>query len=214
MYEAFVARLRDTEGRKIQAVLYNSASSDYEGIISVKNSASMVAWVAGATAGAAVNQSLTYTKYSGDIPINPIYTNSQIITALNAGEFVFTKNASGDVIVEQDINTFVSFTVDKSKTFRKNRPIRALDSIAVDAKKIYENFYIGKVDNNADGRNLLKNEIITYMNTLQGINAVKNFDAETDIVIAEGEDSDAVLMGIFAQPVDAIEKVYVTVNVG
>jgi len=214
LYEAFVARLRDTEGRKIQAVLYNSASSDYEGIISVKNSASMVAWVAGATAGAAVNQSLTYTKYSGDIPINPIYTNSQIITALNAGEFVFTKNASGDVIVEQDINTFVSFTVDKSKTFRKNRPIRVLDSIAVDAKKIYENFYIGKVDNNADGRNLLKNEIITYMNTLQGINAVKNFDAETDIVIAEGEDSDAVLMGIFAQPVDAIEKVYVTVNVG
>jgi len=213
LYEVFVSRLRDDEGRKIQAVLFNSASSDYEGIISVKNDASIVPWVVGATAGAGVNESLTYTKYSGDIPINPTYTNSQIIAALNAGEFVFTKNGSGDVIVEQDINTFLSFTTDKGKVFRKNRPIRVLDSIAVDAKKIYENFYIGKVDNNADGRNLLKNEIITYMNTLQGLNAIQNFDAQTDIEIVEGMESDAVLMGIYAQPVDAIEKVYVTVNV-
>ena len=213
VYKAFVARLRDDEGRKIQTVLFNSASSDYEGVISVKNSASMVPWVIGATAGAGVNESLTYTKYNGDVPINPTYTNSQIIAALLAGEFVFTKNGSGDVIIEQDINTFVSFTADKSKVFRKNRPIRVLDSIATDAKKIYENFYIGKVDNTADGRNLLRNEIITYMNTLQGLNAIQNFDAQTDIVISEGVESDAVVMGVYAQPVDAIEKIYVTVNV-
>jgi hypothetical protein len=213
LYEAFVARLRDDEGRKIQAVLFNRTTSDTEGIIPVKNSATMVAWTVGATAGAGVNESLTYKKYNGEVPINPTYTNSQIIAALNAGEFIFTKNGSGDVIVEQDINSFVSFTTEKGKAFRKNRVIRVLDAIAVDVKKIYENFYIGKVDNNADGRNLLKNEIISYMNTLQGLNAVQNFDAQTDIEVLEGDDSDSVVINLYAQPVDAIEKIYVTVNV-
>ncbi|KNY26324.1 phage tail sheath family protein [Pseudobacteroides cellulosolvens] len=213
VYKAFVARLRDTEGRKIQAVLYNYASANYEGIISIKNDAKLVAWTAGAVAGANVNQSLTYRKYDGDVPVNPTYTNSQIITALNAGEFVFTKNASGEVIVEQDINTFVSFTSEKGKEFRKNKVIRTLDAIAVDAKKIYENFYIGKVNNDANGRNLLKNELITYMKTLQSLNGIQNFDAKTDIEVLAGEESDAVVINLYAQPVDAVEKIYVIVNI-
>jgi hypothetical protein len=213
LFEAFVTRLRDSEGRKIQAVLFNSASSDYEGIISVKNEVTLVAWVTGATAGANVNESLTYKLYNGDVPVNPVYTNSQIITALEAGEFVFTKNSSGKVIVEQDINTFLTFTADKGKDFRKNRAIRVLDAIAGDAKKIYESYYIGKVNNNADGRNLLKNELISYMNTLQGINAVQNFNAQTDIEVLAGNESDSVVLNLYAQPVDAIEKIYITVNV-
>lgn len=213
LFEVFVARLRDEEGRKIQAVLYNSADSDYEGIISVKNDVKLVAWAVGATAGANVNESLTYTKYNGDVVVNPTYTNSQIITALENGEFVFSKNSNGEIIVEQDINTFVSFTVDKGKAFRKNRVIRVLDAIAVDAKKIYETYYIGKVSNNADGRNLLKNEFISYINSLLALNAVQNFDSQTDIEVLEGSDTDAVVINIYAQPVDSIEKIYVTVNV-
>lgn len=213
LYKAFVTRLREDEGRKIQAVLYNYASADYEGIISVKNDVKLVAWVVGATAGANINESLTYKLYNGDVPVNPTYTNSQIITTLESGEFIFTKNSIGKVIVEQDINTFISFTPEKGKEFRKNRVIRVLDAIAGDAKKIYEKYYVGKVDNNADGRNLLKNELITYMGTLQGINAVQNFDAQTDIEILQGVESDAVVLNMYAQPVDSIEKIYITVNV-
>jgi hypothetical protein len=213
LFKIFVTRLRDEEGRKIQAVLYNSANSDYEGIISVKNDTKLVAWTIGATAGANVNESLTYTKYNGDVVVNPTYTNSQIITALENGEFIFSKNSNGEIIVEQDINTFISFTADKSKAFKKNRVIRVLDAIAVDAKKIYETYYIGKVSNNADGRNLLKNELISYINTLLGLNAVQNFDSQTDIEVLEGIDTDAVVINMYAQPVDSIEKIYVTVNV-
>lgn len=223
LYTAFVRRLREDEGKKVQAVVPNYPAADYEGVISVKNgvvlsdgttltAAQAVAWVAGATAGATVSQALTYTAYDDAVDVSPRYTNSQIEAALLSGEFVFTPS-NGRAIVEQDINTLHSFTPEKGKQFRKNRVLRVLDGIANDLKRIFESFYLGKVDNNADGRNLLKSEAIAYMNTLQAINAIQNFDAQSDVTIVAGNESDAVYAEIGAQPVDSIEKTYLKVRV-
>lgn len=223
LYTAFVRRLREDEGKKVQAVVTNYPAADYEGVISVKNgvvlsdgttitAAQAVAWVAGATAGATVSQALTYAAYDDAVDVSPRYTNSQIEAALLAGEFVFTPS-NGRAIVEQDINTLHSFTADKGRQFRKNRVLRVLDGIANDLKSTFEAFYLGKVDNNADGRNLLKSEIISYLNTLQAINAIQNFDAQTDVTIVAGNESDAVYAEIGAQPVDSIEKIYMKVRV-
>ena len=74
LYTAFVKRLREQEGKKVQAVLSDYSAADYEGVISVKNGVVLtngtvvdkvkaVAWVTGATAAAAVNESLTYAAY-------------------------------------------------------------------------------------------------------------------------------------------------------
>lgn len=223
LYTAFVRRLRDNEGKKVQAVVANYPAADYEGVISVKNgvvlsdgttltAAQAVAWVAGATAGSTVSQALTYVAYDDAVDVSPRYTNSQIEAALLSGEFVFTPS-NGRAIVEQDINTLHSFTPEKGKQFRKNRVLRVLDGIANDLKRIFESFYLGKVDNNADGRNLLKSEAIAYMNTLQAINAIQNFDAQSDVTIVAGNESDAVYAEIGAQPVDSIEKTYLKVRV-
>ncbi|GIO42474.1 phage tail sheath family protein [Paenibacillus apis] len=223
LYTAFVRRLREDEGKKVQAVVTNYPVADYEGVISVKNgvvlsdgttitAAQAVAWVAGVTAGATVSQALTYTAYDDAVDVSPRYTNSQIEAALLAGEFVFTPS-NGRAIVEQDINTLQSFTADKGRQFRKNRVLRVLDGIANDLKATFENYYLGKVDNNADGRNLLKSEAISYMNTLQAINAVQNFDAQTDVIFVAGNESDAVYAEIGAQPVDSVEKIYMKVRV-
>lgn len=223
VYTAFVKRLREDEGKKVQAVVPNYPIADYEGVISVKNgvvlsdgtiltNAQAVAWVAGATAAANVNQALTYSAYDDAVDVAPRYTNTQIIAALDAGEFVFTAS-DGRAIVEQDINTLHSFTVKKGKEFRKNRVIRVLDGIANDLKTIFEKFYIGKVDNNADGRNLLRSEAISYFTTLQNINALQNFDAQNDILFIQGVESDAVYAESFVQPVDSIEKIYFRLKV-
>jgi hypothetical protein len=70
VFVSFCRRLRDDEGKKIQVVMENYPAADYEGVISVKNgvvladgttltAAQAVAWVAGATAGSAANQSMT-----------------------------------------------------------------------------------------------------------------------------------------------------------
>lgn len=219
----FVRRLREDEGKKIQIVLENYPSADYEGVISVKNGVVLsdgttisavqaTAWVAGATAGAAVNESLTYAAYDGAVDVGTRYTNAQIIAALQAGEFLFTPN-NGSAVVEQDINTLTTFTPSRTKPYSKNRVIRILDGIANDFLNTFSAFYIGKVSNNATGRNLLKSECINYLERLQSIEAIQNFSSQTDITVAAGEDVDAVLITAYVQPVDSIEKIYVTVTV-
>ncbi|AIQ45619.1 phage-like element PBSX protein XkdK [Paenibacillus sp. FSL R7-0273] len=223
VYAAFIRRLRDAEGKKVQAVLENYPTADNEGVLSVRNgvvlsdgttltAAQATAWVAGATAGAEMNESLTYAAYDDAVDVAPRYTNSQIEAALSAGEFIFTPSG-GRAVVEQDINTFLSYTPAKNKSFHKNRVIRVLDGIANDLKRIFEASYIGKVSNNVDGRALFRKEIVVYLDALQGIDAIQNFDAQTDITVLPGTDSDAIYVEANIQPVDSIEKVYMKVQV-
>lgn len=223
VYVAFAKRLREDEGRKIQLAVENYPSADYEGVISVKNgvilsdgttltAAQATAWAAAATAGAEMNESLTYQAYDDAVDVGTRYTNSQIEAALLAGEFVFTLS-NGRPVVEQDINTLTSFTPTKPKSFSKNRVIRVLDGIANDFKRIFSLYYIGKVNNNADGRALFWNECVTYLNTLQGIAAIQNFNAQTDVIVLPGDDVDSVYSEVNIQPVDSIEKIYMKVKV-
>ncbi|MCT4686083.1 phage tail sheath family protein [Vallitalea sp.] len=219
---AFIKRLRNDEGKKVQAVLADYHSADFEGIISVKNGVKLddgsvidkvkaTAWVAGVTAGAAINESNTYKVYEGAIDVDTKYTNTQIVSALNDGEIVFIDN-NGKIVIEQDINTLKTLAADKGSQFRKNRVIRCLDAIANDIKSIFSDYYIGKINNDADGRNLLKAEIIKYLESLQGIGAIQNFDAGSDITISAGIDIDAIIVNVKAQPVDSMEKLYMTVE--
>ncbi|MGG1634999.1 phage tail sheath family protein [Paenibacillus sp. NRS-1760] len=223
VYAAFARRLREEEGRKIQVVLANYPSADSEGVISVKNGVKLLdgtvldaqkatVWVAAATAGAPMNKSLTYEAYEEAADADIRYTNSQTVEALQAGEFLFTVSG-GRVIIEQDINTFTGYSPEKGKAFSKNRVIRVLDGIANDFKHIFESFYIGKVDNNADGRSLFRNECLKYLNNLQSLNAIQNFDAQADLSVAAGVDTDSIIIEAHIQPVDSIEKVYMKVTV-
>lgn len=223
LYAAFVKRLRETEGDKVQLVVENYPEADYEGVVSVKNgvvladgttltAAQATAWMAGATAGAAVNQSLTYQPYDGAVDASPRLTNSQIEEALRAGEIVFTRN-NGRIVVEQDINTLTTFTLTKGREFSKNRVLRVLDGISNDFKRTFELSFIGKVGNDADGRNLLRNECNKYLESLQNLNAIQNFDAQTDVSIQAGSNTDIVSVEVDIQPVDAIEKIYMKVEV-
>lgn len=217
----FVRRLRESEGKKVQVVLENYPEADYEGVISVKNgvilkdgeitSDEAVAFVAGATAGANVNESLTYSAYDGAIDVDKRYANKEIEKALKNGEIIFTINNS-KVVIEQDINTLKTFTDIKNNEFRKNRVLRVLDGMANDIKRLWETSYIGKVSNNEDGRNLFKKDIIKYLETLQGISAVENVTPE-DVEASQGEDKDVVIANVGVQPVDAMEKLYMDVEV-
>ena len=49
---------------------------------------------------------------------------------------------------------------------------------------------------------------------LQNIAAIQNFDSSTDIQIYAGEAIDAVVADLAIQPVDSMEKLYMTVMVG
>ena len=66
LFAAFTQRLRDSLGIKFQCVLYQYATANYEGVVSVENNADAVYWTVGALAGCPVNKSVTNAKYDGE----------------------------------------------------------------------------------------------------------------------------------------------------
>lgn len=219
-----VKTLRDTLGRNVQCVVYNDNAADHEGVIATKGQGFNTAtdavtaglfplWVAGITAGAAVNQSNTCRVVKNAVSIiNPIADNL-ISDMLKLGWFVLSYLQDGTVVVEQDINTFVSFTEDKNYAFSKNRVIRTLDEISNFTTLTFNKSYAGKVSNTAIGRNTFKAQLISKMDTLAGMEAIENFAGASDISIDEGETIEAVVVTLGVQPVDSMEKLYMTVYV-
>lgn len=219
--KAWIDMMRNDEGKKIQAVMANFAADD-EAIINVTqgiklsdgtelNPAQCTAWVGGVTAGAAINQSNTGKKYIGAIDVVPRMTKTEMEEAITAGEFIFKVDTAQNVTALYDINSLTSVTVDKGKVFKKNRVIRTIDGINNDITEIFESNYVGKVNNNADGRSLLRATLIEYFNELQRMNAIQNFEPE-DVTVNAGTDNDAVVIDCYIQPVDSVEKIYITVN--
>lgn len=217
----FIRRMRDDEGKKVQVVLGNYEGADFEGVINLANGVKLngqnltaeqcTPWYAGAAAAAGVTSSLTYTAYQGATDAFPRLTNAETIENLQLGNVVFTEKR-GQAVVEQDINTLVTYDATKNQDFRKNRVLRVLDNIANNTKVTFEDNYIGKVNNDVEGRELFKADRIAYFDALVGLGAIEAFEAE-DITITAGEAKDAVVMTAAITPIDAMEKLYVTVEV-
>lgn len=221
--KSYVNRLCNDEGKKVQCVLSNYPSADSECVISVYpqvftdnaghvfTNEEMVCWVAGCTAGANVNESLTYASHPDAVEVNPTLTATQQIEALNAGQFVLFEEF-GAIKNLQDNNTFTTFAATKGKQFRKNRVIRTLFGICNDSYRIFSLYYIGNTDNDATGRGLLKAEILNLLYRYQGNRALQNV-VESDVVVSPGADSDSVLIELYIQPVDSIEKIYINITI-
>lgn len=219
----FIKLMREKRGKKVQAVVYNYEDADYEGIISVNQGYTtdidtvgvdlFPLYVASITAGANVNESNTARVITGATSIiNPI-AEEDIEDALKVGKFLLTYRQDGAVCVEKDINTLHSFTVDKNYAFSKNRVVRCLDEIGNTVALVFNRNYCGKVDNNDIGRNMYKTELISMMDQLVNLGAVQNFDGASDITVLPGTDVDSVVVDMTVQPVDSMEKLYMTVNV-
>lgn len=222
----FIKQQNEDYGRKCKLVVLNSNSdSDYvinviNGYVTTEETVSpeiFVAEVTGMDAGAPINKSLTYTVVADpEVAVSIInkVPEKDIEKALNAGKFILSKRDDGAIVIEKDINSLHTFTQKKNYAFSKNRVKRTLDEIANTAKLTWETTYAGKVDNNESGRGLYKADIVNYLNTLQNTyNAIENFDSAADIEVLPGNEVDAVILNLAVQPVDSMEKVYMTVKV-
>lgn len=211
LFVNFTKRMREEEGVKFVTVLYDYAEADHEGVISVGTASELVYWVAGATAGAEVNESLTNMVYDGEYDVDVKLKKSEYIKGIQAGQFLFYEE-DGKLRVLRDINSFTSFEATKNSDFSSNRVVRVLDSIANDVANIFSKYYLGKQSNNANGRNLLKAEILAYHEQLMKIEAIENFTAE-DLTVEKGVEKQDVVVFETVQPVDAMEKLYMKVEV-
>ena len=224
-FAAFAKRMRNQEGRYFQCVMADYPNADMPGVVSVCNgyilpdgteagANTAAAWYAGASAGAEVNQSLTFAAHPSAtgvlLPMSSLETEEAILR----GEVALVCRKAGVVQVEQDINTLTTLTSVMGTAFRKNRVLRTLDCLAKDTQDTFTQRFLGNANNDANGRNLLKGEIVALVNELVRIGAATNFDPQGDITVEKGATGDAVVISIAVQPVDAVEKIYMTITVG
>lgn len=220
---SFITEMREEEGKYVQAVVSNYPLVNNAGIINningvvlsdgtEVNAANFTAWVAGATAGADIIDSLTGKVVENAVSIVNSLTSAEIVDALGEGKFILSLNQNGDVKVEKDINSLHIFDDDTNYLFSKNRIIRELDYIGSSIEDIWETTYLGKVSNTEDGRTLFKSSIINYLSGLQNKGAIQDFD-KNSVVVEPGNDIDTVIASIAVKPVDSMEFLYMTVNV-
>lgn len=215
----YTKRLRDQVGVKFQTVVYRTNTTDHEGIISVENTISdagalasaLVYWTTGVQAGCAVNKSNTNKRYDGEFTVNTNYKQLELTAALLAGKFMFHRVGS-DVRVLEDINTFTSFTDEKSADFNSNQTIRVLDQIANDIAVLFNTKYLGEVPNDADGRISLWNDIVKHHQELQKLRAIEEFKPE-DVTIAKGDTKKSVVVNDVVTPTNAMAQLYMSVIV-
>lgn len=219
----FVERLRDEQGVKVQVVL-DEYNGDSEAVITSQqgyltsdggtiSKTQAVLTYAGMQAGASITESLTGAVVPDAVAvIGAPQTHDDIIDALNAGKFIISRRQDGAIVVEKDQNSLHTFTPSKGYIFSKNRPIRVLDQVGNDVKALFNKSYLGKLSNDENGRNIFKADIAAYMLELQRIGAIQNFDID-DIMIAQGTEADSIVVQLAVQPVDSMEKLYMTINV-
>ncbi|MGE5552828.1 MAG: phage tail sheath family protein [Betaproteobacteria bacterium] len=185
--KAWVERLRE-EGKGIIAVMGGSAAADadptqgnarsqtfnHEGVVNVITSAVMdgvtyssaqvAPFIAGLIAGQALSESITYATCPFT-DVSPRLTHSQVEAALLAGSLVLVHDGE-KVKVEQGVNTLSSLRQGQNDQWKKIRAIRVMDSINADLLKAASDNYIGKVNNNDDGKVALINACKQYMERL------------------------------------------------
>lgn len=218
LYASFNKRLRDEMGIKFQLVLHNHAA-DYMGVISVKNNvtdsgesaASLVYWVTGLEAGCAVNKSCQNRLYDGEFTVDTDFTQTELEQSIDAGEFVLHQ-VNSDVRVLDDINTMVTTSDTQGDVFKDNQTIRVIDQIANDIAVTFNTKYLGTVPNDEAGRLSLWSDIVKHHQELQDIRAIENF-SDSDVSVEAGNDKKSVAVYDAVQPVNAMGKLYMTVQV-
>ena len=219
LYVAYTQRMRDEIGKKFQLVVHSKAADNY-GVINVKNStsdanwnaASLVYWVTGMTAGCEVNASLHNRLYNGEFTVGVSYTQAQLETAIQSGEFTFHK-VGADVRVLEDINSMVTTTDTVGDVFKDNQTVRVIDQIANDIAVIFNTNYLGTVPNDQTGRASLWSDIVSHHKQLADVRAIEGFSAD-DVTVAEGENKHSVVVTDAITVVNTMLQLYMTVTVG
>lgn len=212
--------LREQAGKRVTFVTNNYNAADHESTVSIKNGVTLdggeilsaneaVYWFGAAFAAATVG-SLTYAKYPGAIEAEAM-ANDEIIKALQDGHIVYSFS-DDEVVVEQDINTFHSFTPTKNQDFRKGKIDRGMTILENNTRHIFRKYFIGKVNNNEDGRDLFKKQLMkTVLDPYVRLGVINSYLPE-DITVEQGDEKDAVLAVIGIKFIDAMEKLYMRVE--
>ena len=216
-YITAVKGWRDELGKKCQVVVYNQTTPNHEGVINVVSTVSnadvpahaLVAWVAGAEAGCAINESCTNMLYDGEYAVVTDKTQKQLEDCITHGQIAFHL-VYGDVRLLEDINSLTEVTVDKGEDFKSNQTIRVIDQIANDIAKLFNTKYLGRIPNNASGRVSLWADIVAHHKELEAMQAIEAFNSEL-LTVEAGANKKSVVVNDAITVINAMAQLYMTV---
>jgi hypothetical protein len=86
-----------------------------------------------------------------------------------------------------------------------------MDIIQNNVQHVFTSYFIGKVDNNVDGRNIFKQQIITnVLDPLEQRGAL-SYDV-SELEVEQGQEKDSVVAILPVTLADSMEKLYMTVK--
>lgn len=211
--------LRENVGKKCQVCLAG-LDADYEGVINVVNgytlsdraltAAQATAMAAGMTAGASYVQSNTYRQVDGATEVNGVMTHEEAVKAIKKGSFFFSTNEEGNVVVEYDINTLVTFNDGKDESYRKNRVIRVLDAFN---DSVAISFPPNKYNNTETDWNIMEGIGKSILKSYADEGAITNVDYDNDFKVdREASHGDQTYFIVGIKPVDSAEKLFFSVT--
>lgn len=219
MYEEYVKRRRDSDGVKLQLVMWDT-EADYEGIVSIKNEYidgdgfELVYWTAGVCAGLSAGQSAANMKYDGELDPKQMmvdYNSAELESLIEKGQFVL-HNVNDEIRVLEDINTLVTTTDIKGSVFKENQTVRICDQIANDIAALFTRKYMGRVPNDKAGRLSLWNDIVKLHEQLQDMRAIEDLN-EDDISVERGDSKKSVVVYEAINVVNGMGQLYMTVAI-
>ena len=153
------------------------------------------------------NDSVTHKVITGATKVVGALTNTEIIEALQSGCLVFSMSASGNVWIEQGINTLVTLSSDQDKGWKKIRRTKTRYEL-IDRINIATENIVGNVGNDDNGRD-------TFIAAAQGVvNAMiaenKLQEGTVSLNPAYTPEGDSAWFLIDVRDLDSIEHIYIS----
>lgn len=162
------------EKKMVKAVLPN-VEADSEGIINftangikvgeeIFTTAEYTPRIAGVLAGLEFTRSATYYVLE---EVDDIIEVADPDAAIDAGELILI-NDGEKIKIGRGVNSLVTTTVTKTEDFKSIRIVEVVDMMMEDIRNVFENSYVGKVNNIYDNQVLFITAINAYFKELAG----------------------------------------------
>ena len=98
-----------------------------------------------------------------------------------------------------------------NEDFKNNQIIRIIDRRVLEVANIFNSNYLGKVQNNADGRMLLWNDVVNSAKDMEKAGILENYNGEATKISYVDKKSVSVVEEI--TPISTMTKLYMNIEV-
>jgi len=184
----WIQRQRDNNKKTFKAVLPH-ADADHEGIINFTTTgitvddkeyttAEYTGRVAGALAALPFTRSATYLQFN---EIDSIDEHENPNEAIDNGELILI-NDGENIKIGREVNSLTEITGNKTEDYQSIRVVEIMDLIKDDIRNVFENEYVGKVNNIYDNQVLFFRSVNAYFAGLAGDEILDaNFDNRASV---------------------------------